>query len=339
MNREIAMEWIQRQLDGDLTSEESAMLEAYLQTDSELQLFRERLRRVSAELDNLPPVTPPFSLVDSILPQLKPMTAVGTPDDRRTSSTETMAPSLHLPRLERLDTERKEAATVLPQRKRLPVWLAKSAMGTAAACLLFGLVTAYGAFGPKENKENLSNAAIPAEVLPDEGLPQPSDQQTQPKPAAEDKETVPNKQEKQPDKGIAEKEQKPKQEKPQQQGNNASSKGGKDANRDAEGRGNDSKNQDEHKKPVKEKEDKEQRGQKEREEDKERNRKEKNNEKENDREDRDEKEKRSDKSDPEPPKGPDTDHAKNKNKDKPQKPEKPEKKEKPGKDKNDDDNE
>jgi hypothetical protein len=62
---------MQRQLDDDLDSFESEALSAHLQHCSECRAMFERLQSLSAELENLPRVTPQYSLVDAILPQLE----------------------------------------------------------------------------------------------------------------------------------------------------------------------------------------------------------------------------------------------------------------------------
>ena len=70
MRCEGVMELMQRCLDEDLTEEEkTCMLEHMKTCDSCAGMF-ERLNRLSEELVNLPKVTPPYSIVDSILPRL-----------------------------------------------------------------------------------------------------------------------------------------------------------------------------------------------------------------------------------------------------------------------------
>lgn len=64
------MMYMQRQLDGDLAPEEENELHAHLMHCSDCAQMFERLRALSNELSQLPKVTPPFSLVDAIMPQL-----------------------------------------------------------------------------------------------------------------------------------------------------------------------------------------------------------------------------------------------------------------------------
>jgi hypothetical protein len=126
MTNEQIWELMQRDLDDDLSPDEQMHLHSYIQSDPELQLMYGRLKRVSEQLEQLPPVTPAFSIVDSILPQLEV--------DARQSAASS-APN-DLPRLE----VKKEAATAETRKwKRLPLWMARAGSGVAAACLLLGL--------------------------------------------------------------------------------------------------------------------------------------------------------------------------------------------------------
>ncbi|GFN30302.1 anti-sigma factor family protein [Paenibacillus xylaniclasticus] len=64
------MEYMQRQLDGDLNEQEADALTAHTRYCSDCADMFERLKRLSAELDSLPKVVPAYSLVDAIIPQL-----------------------------------------------------------------------------------------------------------------------------------------------------------------------------------------------------------------------------------------------------------------------------
>ena len=67
MRCEEALEWIQRELDGDLTSEEKLLLRRHLSTCSGCAAEAERLKRLSDGLSRLPRVTPPHSVVDRLI--------------------------------------------------------------------------------------------------------------------------------------------------------------------------------------------------------------------------------------------------------------------------------
>jgi len=71
MKCEEVMELMQRSLDGDLDSAETSRMMEHIQTCPECAAMFDRLTRLSANLAQLPRVTPGFSIVDSILPQLE----------------------------------------------------------------------------------------------------------------------------------------------------------------------------------------------------------------------------------------------------------------------------
>jgi hypothetical protein len=64
------MELMQRQLDQDLSDQEYEQLIAHLGDCPSCTEIFERLTKLSNDLENLPKVVPPYSLVDAILPQL-----------------------------------------------------------------------------------------------------------------------------------------------------------------------------------------------------------------------------------------------------------------------------
>ncbi|MWC27539.1 anti-sigma factor family protein [Paenibacillus sp. MMS18-CY102] len=64
------MDFMQRQLDGDLSENEAEMLTAHTRHCSDCADMFDRLKRLSTELESLPKVVPAFSIVDSIMPQL-----------------------------------------------------------------------------------------------------------------------------------------------------------------------------------------------------------------------------------------------------------------------------
>ncbi|MGO4274962.1 anti-sigma factor, partial [Paenibacillus sp. TAF58] len=70
MNCQEVMEFMQRQLDGDLDAKEEDELHAHLMHCLDCAQMFERLQRLSDELTQLPKVVPPYSLVDAIMPQL-----------------------------------------------------------------------------------------------------------------------------------------------------------------------------------------------------------------------------------------------------------------------------
>lgn len=67
MRCEEALELIQRGLDGDLASEEEALLRRHLSTCIKCAAEADRLKRLSDDLSRLPRVTPPHSVVDDLI--------------------------------------------------------------------------------------------------------------------------------------------------------------------------------------------------------------------------------------------------------------------------------
>lgn len=65
-----AVEWMQRNLDHDLDDSEREKMMAHVSQCRDCTEMYTRLQQLSHELASLPRVMPPFSLVDSILPQL-----------------------------------------------------------------------------------------------------------------------------------------------------------------------------------------------------------------------------------------------------------------------------
>lgn len=71
MTCEEVMEYMQRQLDGDLNGDEQKKLNDHLANCPECARMMDRLMRIDQDLANLPKVVPAYSLVDAILPRLE----------------------------------------------------------------------------------------------------------------------------------------------------------------------------------------------------------------------------------------------------------------------------
>lgn len=91
MNCHEVMELMQRDLDQDLNDSEHEAMTAHLQQCPDCAEMFSRLQQLSRELANLPKVAPPFSLVDSILPQLAEIDRAG--EGPITSSVKSIADS------------------------------------------------------------------------------------------------------------------------------------------------------------------------------------------------------------------------------------------------------
>lgn len=70
MNQHEVMELMQRHLDNDLGEKELDLLMEHLDDDPESKEMFERMQLLSGNLANLPRVSPPQSIVDSIMPEL-----------------------------------------------------------------------------------------------------------------------------------------------------------------------------------------------------------------------------------------------------------------------------
>lgn len=71
MKCEEVIHLMHRQLDNDLTVEEEEHLLSHLSSCTDCQVQFEQLKQLSFQLESLPQVSPPHSIVDSILPQLE----------------------------------------------------------------------------------------------------------------------------------------------------------------------------------------------------------------------------------------------------------------------------
>ncbi|GEC92158.1 hypothetical protein [Brevibacillus brevis] len=96
MTNEEIFELMQRDLDGDLLESEQQLLHRLIQKDADLQLMYNRLKDVSQQLEHLPPVVPPFSIVDSILPKLE--SAAAKPAAVKSTVNEEILPTLEVKR-------------------------------------------------------------------------------------------------------------------------------------------------------------------------------------------------------------------------------------------------
>ncbi|SCW47924.1 Putative zinc-finger [Paenibacillus tianmuensis] len=103
------IELMQRHLDRDLDETEYGRMLQHLQQCPDCTGLFERLVNLSNELECLPKVTPPFSLVDAILPKLEQLEAAGT------------APDAASGKIER-ETEALRAAAAADPSDERPAW-------------------------------------------------------------------------------------------------------------------------------------------------------------------------------------------------------------------------
>ncbi|GEB31899.1 MULTISPECIES: hypothetical protein [Brevibacillus] len=131
MTNEEIWECMQRDLDGDLSVQEQQVLRNLIQKDADLQLMYNRLKTVSQKLEQLPPVVPSISIVDSILPRLE--SAAAKPAVVQSAVLEESLPTL--------EVKRKSSSLAESKKwKRVKVWLAGIGSTAVAACLLVGVL-------------------------------------------------------------------------------------------------------------------------------------------------------------------------------------------------------
>ncbi|MGG4217367.1 zf-HC2 domain-containing protein [Paenibacillus jamilae] len=128
---EEVMDWMQRYVDHELGEEETSQLMNHIATCPDCAEKFHILQTLSRELEELPAVSPAFSLVDSIMPQLD---AIDRAREEQGSALQEMQPV----------TVEPESGTGPRQRTQpVPWWNrmgGRAAMGVAAAAVVLGIV-------------------------------------------------------------------------------------------------------------------------------------------------------------------------------------------------------
>ncbi|MFD0715053.1 anti-sigma factor family protein [Paenibacillus sp. GCM10027626] len=151
MNCQEGMDYMQRQLDGDLDDLEIEALTSHMQHCAQCAAMYERLQLLSDGLENLPKVTPPYSLVDAIMPRLAELASADVPKDE---------PEKPLP--SRSERNAPLAAPVKRWRDRRSF---RTMGGVVAAGLVVGLfLVTYNPFGSNPAGQEKSNAGLAAEA-------------------------------------------------------------------------------------------------------------------------------------------------------------------------------
>ena len=146
MKCEEVVEWMHRYLDHDLGDVETAQMLQHVAQCPECAENFSLLRALSRELEDLPQVTPKFSLVDAIMPQLDAI------DEARREQSSTIQEMTPVPaafeNLQR-SSERK------PKQKWLNSMVGRMSMGAAAAAVVLGV--AIWGYEPEkvENAESM----------------------------------------------------------------------------------------------------------------------------------------------------------------------------------------
>ncbi|MFD0586706.1 anti-sigma factor family protein [Paenibacillus sp. GCM10027627] len=145
MNCQEVMELMHRELDGDLSEAEIEVLADHTRQCPDCEAMFERMKRLSAELANLPKVVPSYSLVDAIMPELERIDG--------------------LEQLNKGEASEKEAPALQPRRakrnRKWPSWGAVS--GVVAAGVVAGLFLVMYPSGLGKN-DALQDVAFTADM-------------------------------------------------------------------------------------------------------------------------------------------------------------------------------
>lgn len=126
MNCQEVVEYMHRYLDQDLDPEETAQMYRHVAVCPACAEKFNMLKSLSRDLEDLPAVTPPYSLVDSILPQLD---AIDRARQEQIEAENDKGPALMVPELKR-------------SRRTTSWWgsvAGRTAIGTAAAAVILGV--------------------------------------------------------------------------------------------------------------------------------------------------------------------------------------------------------
>lgn len=148
MNCQEVMELMQRQLDDDLNDTENAQLMTHMHHCPDCEAMYERLRMLSAELTSLPKVTPSYSLVDAILPELERIDKQNGADDSATSE----SAEGELSGVER----RSSRQTMKPSSAPVRWTFLRSIAGVVAASVVVGLFIVTCAPGGRNDTADMN---------------------------------------------------------------------------------------------------------------------------------------------------------------------------------------
>ncbi|OXM15564.1 anti-sigma factor family protein [Paenibacillus herberti] len=138
------VDYMNRYLDGDLDEHERLLLMEHLNECPDDQELFERLKRLSSDLEELPKIVPPFSLVDSILPQLAEIDDLR---DAKAASLEGVSLSLNESEEAAAEEESESPAEARSVRrsgasrfsKRARIWTGSTAAAAAAVIILLAV--------------------------------------------------------------------------------------------------------------------------------------------------------------------------------------------------------
>ncbi|MBU7319819.1 zf-HC2 domain-containing protein [Paenibacillus sp. SM 69] len=133
------IELMQRYLDRDLDETEYGRMLQHLEQCPDCTELFERLVNLSNELESLPKVTPPFSLVDAILPKLEQLEAAGAMPDTAFAASDKIERETEALRAKTAPDPADERPTWGSWRKNVREWISFPVFGgVVAAGLVFG---------------------------------------------------------------------------------------------------------------------------------------------------------------------------------------------------------
>ncbi|WP_195572649.1 anti-sigma factor family protein [Paenibacillus sp. 1001270B_150601_E10] len=138
MNCQEVVTLMQRELDQDLNDAEEKLLAEHLNRCSACSDMYERLKMLNEDLEMLPKVTPPFSIVDSILPKLDEMDREQAAAIASSFTTGVKEQQMDQPIAEKQTNT--EQAKKLAASKKVNRFNWKAASAVVAAAAVFGLI-------------------------------------------------------------------------------------------------------------------------------------------------------------------------------------------------------
>lgn len=144
-----AVEWMHRYIDRDLNEEESSLLFQHIRSCSDCAEEFEMLNMLSTKLEQLPRVTPKFSLVDSILPQLDAIDRARQEEGSAAEIISEVVPAVTADRNDHLRS-RSNRRPQTPRRRRAYV---SGALGLTAALILGIFIYSYEPRTMSDNAE------------------------------------------------------------------------------------------------------------------------------------------------------------------------------------------
>lgn len=165
------IDYMHRQLDGDLDERETELLMNHTRNCPDCAEMLERLSRLSSELENLPKVTPSYSLVDAIMPRLEQIELERQQEQTAGTGVVLPAPSLNSEQPRRNASDRRSKG-----------WLARYRLlgGIAAAGIVAGIFifTYTPSMLPTAMENNAFSLQSAADSAPAAGADEPSTELT-----------------------------------------------------------------------------------------------------------------------------------------------------------------